>query len=321
MPHWGIFPSFSHGGDRSLTYPLQFPSLGRDILYSPHWPLFLSSSSIWALSGALFETRRVPFSHFQRIEICSGMPYWGIPHLWVHRMFCRSFSLLSLFLDLYGSSHWGIFPILIEICRFPTDLHDNPQLWDTRQVDDSIPFYPDTPRSLFWVFQPDLTLWYSRGSWTELYRVSGSPRHHLSGVHIRSFTHPHGVILGLSGRIGYIWCHTRAYFPPLAMETIVLSQTRYSFCHSAKRYCVHLIDHYSWALHLDKLSVERWSRLVESLSAISNGFRFAATCHTGAYFPLIVSSRSGVQGRRSFTVYDIQSYHVTLSVRHSEPLL
>ena len=27
------------------------------------------------------------------------------PHLWVHRMFCRFFSLLSLFLDLYGSSH------------------------------------------------------------------------------------------------------------------------------------------------------------------------------------------------------------------------
>ena len=79
MPHWGIFPSFSHGGDRSLTYPLQFPSLGWDILYSPHWPLFLSFSSIWALSGASFKTRRVPLSHFQRIEICSGMPHWGIP--------------------------------------------------------------------------------------------------------------------------------------------------------------------------------------------------------------------------------------------------
>ncbi|RVW86586.1 hypothetical protein CK203_045679 [Vitis vinifera] len=29
-----------------------------------------------ALSGASFETRRIPFSHFQRIEICSGMPPW-----------------------------------------------------------------------------------------------------------------------------------------------------------------------------------------------------------------------------------------------------
>ena len=39
--------------------------------------------------------------------------------------------------------------------------------------------------------------------------------------------------------------------------------------------------------------------------------RFAAACHTGAYFPLIVSLQSGVQSRRSFTVYDIQSHHVT----------
>ncbi|RVW24479.1 hypothetical protein CK203_082106 [Vitis vinifera] len=34
-------------------------------------------------------------------------------------------------------------------------------------------------------------------------------------------------------------------------------------------------------------------------------------CHTGAYFPHIVSLQSGVQSRRSFTVYDIQSHHVT----------
>ena len=79
MSYWGIFPSFSHGGHRSLTYPLQFPSLGRDILYSPRWPLLLSSSSIWAFSGASFETRRVPLSHFQRIEICSDIPHWGVP--------------------------------------------------------------------------------------------------------------------------------------------------------------------------------------------------------------------------------------------------
>ncbi|RVW59790.1 Gag-Pol polyprotein [Vitis vinifera] len=32
----GILPSFSPGGDRSLTYPLQFPSLDRDMLYSSH---------------------------------------------------------------------------------------------------------------------------------------------------------------------------------------------------------------------------------------------------------------------------------------------
>ena len=34
------------------------------------------------------------------------------PHLWVHRMFCKFFSLLDLFLDLYGSSQRGIPPSL-----------------------------------------------------------------------------------------------------------------------------------------------------------------------------------------------------------------
>ena len=55
----------------------------------------------------------------------------------------------------------------------------------------------------------------------------------------------------------------------------------------------------------------RRSRLVESLLAISSSLRFAAACHTGAYFPLIVSLQSGVQSHRSFTIYDIQSHHVT----------
>ena len=71
------------------------------------------------------------------------------------------------------------------------------------------------------------------------------------------------------------------------------------------------------------------SRLLESLLAISSSLRFAAACHTGVYFPLIVSLQSGVQSRRSFTVYDIQSHHVTFfqfgvqshfsSCRHSGP--
>ncbi|RVW61507.1 Retrovirus-related Pol polyprotein from transposon 17.6 [Vitis vinifera] len=55
----------------------------------------------------------------------------------------------------------------------------------------------------------------------------------------------------------------------------------------------------------------RRSRLVEILLAISSSLRFAAACYTGAYFPHIVSLQSGVQSRRSFTVYDIQSHHVT----------
>ncbi|RVW45299.1 Pol polyprotein [Vitis vinifera] len=40
-------------------------------------PGFPASSFQRALNGVSFETRRVPFSHFQRIEICSGMPHWG----------------------------------------------------------------------------------------------------------------------------------------------------------------------------------------------------------------------------------------------------
>ncbi|RVX12979.1 hypothetical protein CK203_009746 [Vitis vinifera] len=59
------------------------------------------------------------------------------------------------------------------------------------------------------------------------------------------------------------------------------------------------------------LGLMRRSRLVEPLLAISSSLRFAAACHTGAYFPHIVSLQSGVQSRRSFTVYDIQSHHVT----------
>ncbi|RVW86565.1 hypothetical protein CK203_045636 [Vitis vinifera] len=59
------------------------------------------------------------------------------------------------------------------------------------------------------------------------------------------------------------------------------------------------------------LTLVRRSRLVEPLLAISSSLRFAAACHTGAYFPHIVSLQSGVQSRRSFTVYNIQSHHVT----------
>ena len=73
----------------------------------------------------------------------------------------------------------------------------------------------------------------------------------------------------------------------------------------------------------------RRSRLVESLLAISSSLRFVVACHTGTYFPLIVSLQSGVQRHRSFTVYDVQSHHVTFfsfgvqshfsSCRRSEP--
>ena len=105
-------------------------------------------------------------------------------------------------------------------------------------------------------FSPIHVFWYSRDSWTELSQVLGFPRHHFNGVHIKSFTHPHGVILELSGQIIYIWCHTVAYFPRLAMEMIILSQICYSFHYSVERYCICFTGHYSCVVRRDELPVE-----------------------------------------------------------------
>ena len=52
---------------------------------------------------------------------------------------------------------------------------------------------------------------YCHDSWVELLQVHRFPHHHFSGVHVRSFMHPHGVIFELLGQIGYIWFHTGAY--------------------------------------------------------------------------------------------------------------
>ncbi|RVW77307.1 hypothetical protein CK203_050165 [Vitis vinifera] len=68
-------------------------------------------------------------------------------------------------------------------------------------------------------------------------------------------------------------------------------------------------------------SVVHRSRLVEPLLAIYSSLRFAAACHTGAYFPHIVSLQSGVQSRRSFTFTIFRVIMSHFSVRCSEPLL
>ena len=104
--------------------------------------------------------------------------------------------------------------------------------------------------------------WYSRDSLTKLSQARGFPHHHFSGVHVRSFVHPHGVILELSRQIGYIWCHTGAYFPPLAMKIIIPSQIYYNFHYSAKRYCICITSHYSCAFHRDELSMEHDVRVL-----------------------------------------------------------
>ncbi|RVW85566.1 hypothetical protein CK203_037483 [Vitis vinifera] len=64
---------------------------------------------------ASFETRRVPFSHFQRIEICSGMPHWEL----AFRFGFQSFYFLSLVLKfgLVIQSHnsWRSCPLALRI--------------------------------------------------------------------------------------------------------------------------------------------------------------------------------------------------------------
>ena len=232
----------------------------------------------------------------------------------------------------FSMPHWGIFPILIEIYRSPLVymiIHGY-EIHARLMIDFILSWYSEEPlltRSARFILFDIVVI----PGWSYV-ECLDFPRHHFSGVHIRFVTRPIGAILGLSGQIGYIWCHTGAYFPHLAMEAIVLPHVRRSFHHPAEIYCIRLTDRCSWALHWHELLVVRRSRLVELLLAISSSLRFAAACYTGAYFPHIVSLQSGVQSRRSFTVYDIQSHHVTFfssvfraivitvfSVRRSEP--
>ncbi|RVX07611.1 Pol polyprotein [Vitis vinifera] len=71
-------------------------------------PIGVVLGSSGQIGGESFETRRVPFSHFQRIEICSGIP----PSLSLSGLLCTS-SLLNPFLDLCESSYWGISPLAL----------------------------------------------------------------------------------------------------------------------------------------------------------------------------------------------------------------
>ncbi|WJZ94854.1 hypothetical protein VitviT2T_013679 [Vitis vinifera] len=76
-------------------------------------PIGVILGSSRQIGGASFETRRVPFSYFQRIEICSGISHWGIPPcLSLSDLLCTS-SLLNPFLDLCESSYWGISPLAL----------------------------------------------------------------------------------------------------------------------------------------------------------------------------------------------------------------
>ena len=194
--------------------------------------------------------------------------------LWCHLIFptCHTFDAILAHISAFDQGF-----------QIPTYLRDWPQLRDIRQIGDFVSFHHDPPMDFLLSRFIRLTLSdVSVTFWMESSQVRGLSQHHFVGARVRSTMHPYWVTHDSSGQIGYIWCHTGAYFPYLAVEAIVLSHIHYSFHHSAEIYGIRLTDHYSWALHRDELSVEHRSRLVESLLAISSGLRFAATCHTGA---------------------------------------
>ena len=98
--------------------------------------------------------------------------------------------------------------------------------------------------------------------WIELFRVHWFPHHHFSGVHVRSFIHPRGVILELSGQTGYIWCHTRAYFPPPVVEVMIFSQICYSLQRSVERYFIFFTGHCSCDYRWDEPSARHDLRVL-----------------------------------------------------------
>ena len=95
--------------------------------------------------------------------------------------------------------HWGIFPILIEIYRSPLVymiIHGY-EIHARLMIDFILSWYSEEPLltrlARFILF--DIVV---IPGWGYL-RCLDFPRHHFSGVHIRSVTRPIGAILGLSG--------------------------------------------------------------------------------------------------------------------------
>ena len=113
------------------------------------------------------------------------------------------------------------------------------------------------------------TSWRCCDFWIKLFWVHWFPHHHFSEVHVRSFIHPHGVILELSGQTEYIRCHIEAYFSPPVVEVMVFSQICYSLHRSAKKYFICFTGHYSCDFRWDEPSARHDLRvLTASLSMI-----------------------------------------------------
>ena len=113
-------------------------------------------SSWWFLSGAY----RKPSSQahaFRCLDVVMFPSERRLSDMWVW-FSCRHrwFELIWFFDMLHSRCHTGAYsPSWSRFIDPPIDLHDHPPLWDTRQVDGSISFCFDTPRSLSWVVQLD----------------------------------------------------------------------------------------------------------------------------------------------------------------------
>ena len=182
----------------------------------------------------------------------------GITYLLMHDFDVIWFSRLVTHLMPY----WGIFPHLIKVSRSPLIC----------VIDPSYEIYI----ILVILFRFTMTLWWifswvvSLGSrflmsvWLLDGVILGSWIFTLSfcRVHVRSSIHPHRVAHESSGQIDYIWCHTRAYFPPSTTEMIVLSQICYSFHHSVEGYRICFMSHCFGDIHRDEFSLEHDIQIV-----------------------------------------------------------
>ena len=147
-----------------------------------------------------------------------------LPHIWCHT-------------GAYFHFGWDLW--------ISIDLHDRPHLRHTRWVDDLFSFYDDSlVKSLLESFSQPHTLWYCLDFVMELSQTPTLPYHHFSGVHVRSFIHPFGVILELSGQTKCTSCYIRACFPLLVVKMIVFSQIYYDFHYSAEGCLLTLVCHY-----------------------------------------------------------------------------
>ena len=148
------------------------------------------------------------------------------------RAFDDGWFELIWFSDLsrFFMSHWGVFPISIDIYRSPHWF-----AWSSSVLRYTSSWWYDF--ILSWYSEEPLLSHSARFILSDIVVILGRSYLRCLDSHVNISTRymsdllyiPHGVILELSWQIGYIWCHTRAYFPPLAVEAIVLAHICYSF--------------------------------------------------------------------------------------------